>query len=359
MIRIDSASEILRAIHVDGPITRSALADRTGLNRSTVGTHVHELGQAGLVHEDGGRAGVVGRPSRVVSPIAEGAVVAACDVGVDQLTVAIIGLGGRILARTVVPHDRDAVRVEQVCQSISEYAQHLLVESGVSSAHVRGVGVALPGLVDRHEGYLRYAPNLHWFDVPFAAMLLNELQSGSFGGVPIALRNDADAGALAERTRGAARNVGSAVYLSGGVGIGAGIVLAGRRIVDAGGLSGEIGHMVVNPQGRVCDCGARGCWETEISADRLTSDAARVEMLEWLDLGLRNLVNLLNPDVVVLGDHLRQFSDDLARRRHHSDRLAAWDQVSIRPAMLGTDSTVIGAAEAAFDPFLTNPLEST
>lgn len=357
MIRIHNAGEIMRAIHVDGPITRSALVDLTGLNRSTVGTHVQELDRAGLVLEDDGRAGNVGRPSRVVSAVAVGAVVVACDVRVDHISMAIIGLGGEILARADVDHDRSDVSVARICQVIADRAHILLQECGVPAARVCGIGVALPGLVDRHVGTLRYAPNLDWFDVPFAATLASKLAGGLLAGKFIALRNDADAGALAERTRGAARNVASAVYLSGGVGIGAGIVLSGKRIVDAGGFSGEIGHMIVNPQGRVCDCGERGCWETEISADRLTSAAARVEVLEWLELGLRNLVNVLNPDVVVLGDHLRQFTDELADRQHRSYRLAAWDQVEFRPARLGADSTLIGAAEAAFDPFLSSPLE--
>lgn len=356
MIRIDNASEILRAVHVNGSMTRTALANLTGLNRSTVGTHLHELAAAGLITQSDGLAGQVGRPSQIAAPRAEGAVVWACDVRVDYMTFAIVGLGGQVLHRETHAHESHRSDPGNTCQRIVDRMQAALTEVGITHGQLKAVGVALPGLVDRHDGVLRYAPNLGWFDVPFAAMLQDGLRGVGLGEVPIAVRNDADAGALAERTRGAARGVTSAVYLSGGVGIGAGIVLGGRRILDAGGFSGEIGHMIVNPQGRVCDCGARGCWETEISERRLTSPAARVEVLEWLDLGLRNVVNLLNPDVVVLGDHLREFVDALRTRQRGSDRLAAWEQVAIVPAALGGESTMIGVAEAAFDPFLSEPL---
>ena len=356
MIRIDNASEILRAVHVRGPMTRIELANLTGLNRSTVGTHVHELAAAGLVTQSDGPAGQVGRPSQIAAPRPEGAVVWACDVRVDHMTFAIVGLGGQVLHRESHDHDPERSDPGDTCRRIVDRVRAALPETGIATERLKAVGVSLPGLVDRHDGVLRYAPNLGWFDVPFATMLQTDLDDAGLGSVPIAVRNDADAGALAERTRGAARGVTSAVYLSGGVGIGAGIVLGGRRMLDAGGFSGEIGHMIVNPQGRMCDCGARGCWETEISERRLTSQAARIEVLEWLDVGLRNVVNFLNPDVVVLGDHLREFVEALQARQRGSDRLAAWNQVTLVPAALGGESTMIGVAEAAFDPFLSEPL---
>jgi len=345
-------------LHIAGPTSRSDLAVQIGLNRSTIGSHVQDLAQAGFVTEDQGRSGSVGRPSRVVSPLSLGAVVLAFDLRVEELITAVIGLGGHILARRVTPHERGQLTMKTASERIAEQAQDLVNELRISPARVQGIGLAVPGLVDRHEGYLRYAPNLQWFDIPLITELRSALEPTPFVDMPIAMRNDADAGALAERTRGAARNVTSAIYLSGGVGIGAGVVLNGRRIADAGGFSGEVGHMIINPQGRVCDCGARGCWETEISIDRLISPAARVEVLEWLYVGLRNIVNVLNPDVVVLGDHLREFSDELNDRRLSGGRLAAMEQVEFRPSMLGRDSTLLGAAEAAFDPFLSNPLGS-
>jgi predicted NBD/HSP70 family sugar kinase len=357
--RIDNASEILRVLHISGPTSRSDLAMHIGLNRSTIGSHVQDLTEAGFVTEDQGRSGSVGRPSRVVSPLPMGAVVLAFDLRVEELITAVVGLGGHILTRRVTPHERTQLTVRAACALIAQQAHEVIQELGIAPARVQGIGLAVPGVVDRHEGYLRYAPNLQWVDTPLIADLRAALTSTPFRDVPIALRNDADAGALAERTRGAARQVTSAIYLSGDVGIGAGVVLNGRRMADAGGFSGEVGHMVINPQGRVCDCGARGCWETEISIDRLVSPAARVEVLEWLDLGMRNVVNVLNPDVVVLGDHLREFADELNDRRLTGGRLPAMEQVEFRPSMLGKDSTLLGAAEAAFDPFLSQPLGRT
>ena len=134
---------------------------------------------------------------------------------------------------------------------------------------VVGVGVAVPGMVRQPDGQVRFAPNLGWEDVPLGAELADAL------GLPVAVGNDADLGILAEHVRGAAAGVDDVVYLSGHAGIGAGVFTAGRPLVGHGGYAGEVGHIVVNPGGRTCRCGSRGCWETESGEERLFELAGR------------------------------------------------------------------------------------
>jgi predicted NBD/HSP70 family sugar kinase len=167
------------------------------------------------------------------------------------------------------------------------------------------------------------------------------------------------------------------VYISGEVGVGGGVILGGRPLAGVGGYGGEIGHMTVNPAGRVCRCGNRGCWETEIGEEavRLAAGAgagadladvlaaqdrtALCDIGRWLGIGVVNLVNIFNPQMIVFGGTTRGvFSlTEPAVRAALSRALAApRAQVRLSIAALGADSTVVGAAELAFGSLLDNPL---
>jgi len=168
------------------------------------------------------------------------------------------------------------------------------------------------------------------------------------------------------------------------VGVGGGIIIDGRPMAGAGGYGGEVGHMSVNPTGSICRCGAQGCWETEIGRDAivvksgLTGEQVEVDDViaaagagnkrareaideagEWLGVGLANLVNVFNPEVIVMGGHLRLLfplvSGTVFRRIHHA-LPATREQVRIEVPALGGDSTLLGAAELAFESLLTDPI---
>jgi predicted NBD/HSP70 family sugar kinase len=184
--------------------------------------------------------------------------------------------------------------------------------------------------------------------------------------------------------RGVGADCRNLIYLSGEVGIGGGIVIDGRAMAGAGGYGGEVGHMVVNPRGETCRCGAQGCWETEIGHDAIVraagfdgdTEVAEViasasggnqaaqhaidEAGEWLGIGLANLVNLFNPEVIVVGGHLRLLfplvSGTVYRRIHYA-LPAAREQARVDVPGLGGDSTLLGAAETAFEPLLSDPLD--
>ena len=173
------------------------------------------------------------------------------------------------------------------------------------------------------------------------------------------------------------------VYLAGDIGVGGGVFVDGRPLVGAGGYGGEVGHMRVNPDGHTCRCGARGCWETEIgyaALARAAGDAAsdglgglleRVEsgdevaleafarVADWLGIGLVNLVNMLNPQSIVLGGHLGAVyavAGERVQAQLASALPAARDQVRITSSELGGDATLIGASEVAFSTLLEDPV---
>lgn len=381
-VRRANLSAIVHELHAGGPLSRSKLVVRTGLTRSAIRGLIGELTAAGIAGEHrAAPLGTPGRPSPLVRLEPERAVVLALEIAVDSLAVALVGLGGTVLASIRVDRPRDHVSLDAIVADLVGLADRVLVPSRRRSA-VIGVGVAVAGIVRRTDGFVWMAPNLGWRDIP-----LGERLGASLGlQVPLEVANDADVGALAEVRRGAARGIDNVIYLSGEVGVGGGIIADGRPLAGVAGYGGEIGHLPVNPAGRACGCGSTGCWETEIGATALLRRAGRpidggraeVEAVlaaaidgdpvalaaleetgRWLGLGLAGLVNILNPGLVVFGGlfaHLYPFieqpvRDVLDQRALRPPR----DLVGLAPAALGGDAPLLGAAELAFEPLLADP----
>lgn len=376
-------SRLLRRLHTAGPATRSDLVALTGLNRSTVGDLVAQLAEVGLVREGAGLAGQVGRPSLLVEPVPESAVVVAVDLGVDRTQVALVGLGGVVLAAGEGRHSRSSLTPEAAARTVAKMTARMLDEAPRDSALV-GIGVAVPGIVDRFDGRVRLAPNLGWRDVPLGEVVQRALRDEVGVVTRVVISNDADLGALAEHARGAAVAHRNLIFLIGEVGIGGGIIIDGEPMGGAGGYGGEVGHVVVDPSGSTCRCGSQGCWETTIgrhsiiraagldpegddvvdviTAARdgdLRAQASLDEAGRWLGIGLANLVNVFNPQAIVLGGHLRLLYPHVAPMvdRHIGRAVpGAREQVQVLVAALDGDSSIVGAAESAFATLLGDPV---
>ena len=382
-VRRDNLSTMLRHVHVHPGTSRSAFVALTGLNRSTVGALVGELADRGLVHEGPGeRLGQPGRPSPAIRPVAESAAVLALETAVDSIAVAIVGLGGTIHEFVRVDRPRGRTSPEATIADLSALVRGLTTIDRYADRLV-GIGVSAMAIVRRSDGFILLAPNLGWTDVA-----LDRLLGEAIGlDLPITVGNEADLGAVAEHLRGAGQGYDDLIYLSSEVGVGGGVIVGGQPLAGTAGFGGEVGHMVVNPDGSMCACGSRGCWETEIGElallryagrggeqgrDRLdavfaAADAgepvalrAFAEVGRWLGLGLASLVNVFNPGLVVLGTQLarmdpythaamlREFDARALRMSH--------DLVRVVPGQLGIDAPLLGAAEAAFAPLLRDPV---
>jgi predicted NBD/HSP70 family sugar kinase len=362
-----------------GATSRADLTSLTGLNRSTVKALTADLVAAGLVVESApvGRGGA-GRPSITVEPASDRVYVLALDIGVEHLTAMRIGLGGVVLDRRNLhqsPRDytvgRTVTRVDRLTRALLEDAP----DDGVCV----GIGVGVCGVVSADDGVVRFAPNLGWVDVPLRRMLADRLGTS----LPFVLGNDGDLGATAEHLRGVASGLSDVVYVSGEVGIGGGIIIGGRPLRGTGGYAGEIGHMTVDPRGLPCRCGRRGCWETEISDRAVLSLTGAPEGMsfeevlaayaageKWpraglrrvgrsLGVGVANLVNIFNPELVVFGGAVRHVftaTEPLVREALHTALTAPLERVELAVAGLGDDSIAIGAAELSFGPLLADPL---
>ena len=373
--RRHNLSRVLTLLH-RGAQPRSQLTAQTGLNRSTIAALVTELTELGLAYEsEPDPTRQVGRPSPMVNADAR-TVAIAVNPEVDAITIGVVGLDGALLKR---------IRYEtEMSPTVAEFVRitSVVIESlrgeYESAGRVIGIGVAVPGLVRVDDGLVRWAPHLQWRDEPVSQLL------AAATGYPVWTANDASVGAFAEHIYGAARGIDDLIYLNGGAsGIGGGIISDGRPLTGRAGYAGEFGHVRV--ENGAAEKGTRdeGSLETEVNradllqavgltnADAETLDAALRESTDpavsalvrrqLLSLGtsLRNAVNVLNPEVIVLGGFLASIfltDPDFLIERVRSQALeASFEGVKILPAQLGADLLMIGAAELAFAALLDDP----
>ncbi|WP_182905897.1 ROK family transcriptional regulator [Microbispora sp. H13382] len=383
-IRRRNLGDLLRHVHLSGALSRSELADRMGLNRSTIMALTAELSAAGLVGEElPGDTGRAGRPSLVVRPERDQAHVLAFDVRVDRLVAARVGLGGEILDRREAVRPRAGADLEDVVGVLAGFGRELRRGARPGSVCV-GIGAAYCGMIRPSDGTVRYGPYIGWVDQAFGVEL------GARLGLPVLVGNEAHLGALAERDRGVGRGYDNLIYLHGDVGVGGGIIVGGKLLDGDGGYGCELGHMMVNPyNGRPCMCGSRGCLEAEVGEHALIDAAGRSEELsgregvravveaaargdaaaeealrrigDWLGIGVANLINLFNPGMVIFGGMLRDVypgSEAQVRRRVETNAMViSREQVRLCVSALGDDVTLVGAAELAFSRLLAGPLE--
>jgi predicted NBD/HSP70 family sugar kinase len=354
-----------------------------GLNRSTIADLIGELTTLGLVEEGpASAASGPGRPSPMVRTRPQGASVLAVEFSVDSVAVATVGLGGHVYQQLRVAKPRGGVSPQETVQEVAGLAASILAALPPDAVLV-GVGAGVAGVTRRSDGFVHLAPNLGWRNVPLGVMLATELGLSE----PVLVANEADLGALAEHRRGVGAGVPHLVYISGEAGIGAGIIHDGKPMLGAAGYAGEAGHMLMNPDGYRCRCGAIGCWETEAgeaalarragipatveglgildtvvvranAGDRKTIDAI-AEIGHWLGLGIGNLINVFNPQLVVLGGFYHPLFPFMEEAVDEGARLGALaapgDIAEITSSGLGSDAPLMGAAELALSGLMADP----
>ncbi|MGI5212062.1 ROK family transcriptional regulator [Plantactinospora sp. CA-290183] len=384
-IRRQNLGALLRYVHLRGATSRAELTTSLGLNRSTIGALTAELAAAGLVSERAPReTGRAGRPSLVVRPESARVYAYAYSIEVDRLRVARIGLGGVVLDRRQGERPPGLAAADTL-PLLAGFAKEMHQSVAEDSVYV-GSGVAVCGRLRRRDGAVQVRPDGDRVDRTLGEALGEVL----FPHRPVLVSNAADVSAVAEHARGAATGYDNVIYLHRDVGIDAGIIVGGRRLTGQGGHGGEVGHMVVRPGGRPCGCGSYGCWETEIGEYALlesagagedtgrdaalrvidaasrgdaNAQAAVRQIGDWLGFGVANLVNILNPGVVIFGGTLREvYLAAAARVRSRLNSMAlpaSREQVRLRTPQLGEDAALIGAAELAFEQLLADPLDAT
>ncbi len=365
-MRARNLEVVLGTVTRSGPLTRAAVAERTGLTKSTVSKLVGDLIDAGFLDEGSPtRAGERGRPG--VEVFLSGARLAALglEVNVDYLAVCLLDLAGEVRLAVRRSRDNRGSTPAPVFAELGLLASEALGEAARAGLTVVGAGLALPGLVG--DGVVLSAPNLGWRDVLVGDRLP----------VVASVDNEANLAALGELWFGAGER--DFLYVSGEIGIGAGVVVDGSLYRGAAGLAGELGHVVVAADGALCRCGGTGCLETFAGQEALLrasgasavpdlvklllSDDARaheacLDAGRALGLALTSAANLMDVDRIVLGGIFAPLYDWISGPAHQvlSDRLGRLRSVpTLTASRLDGDAATLGAAGRVIHGILADP----
>jgi predicted NBD/HSP70 family sugar kinase len=266
--RAHNASLVLRALYDLGPISRADIARLTGLTRTSVGELVSDLEREGLATEVGKGTSTGGKQPTLVALNASARTAIVLDLGEVTFSAALADLRGDLSTRRT--RELDGRDGDAALQLVHELIEEVRAEA---TSPILGIGVGTPGIVD-DDGTIRWAVNLDWQDLPLAAILQER------HGLPTVVANDSRAAALATYLFRGDDRPSNLIVVRVGRGIGAGLVLDGQPFRGDGAGAGEIGHVVVEPDGAACRCGSFGCLETVGSAAAITAAAAATSIDE-------------------------------------------------------------------------------
>lgn len=353
--------------------SRAALAEALQLTKSTVSALVKELIAEGwLLERDVVATGELGRRPTPLFIDPGRLVLLGAELGVDGVQVVATSLAGDVLARARSP--LDAVRDATLALArTAKLLQQVHARLDLASQQVIGIGVGLPGGVDEQRGHLHFAHNLGWRDLPAGLLLAEHLRATALQSVPLFVQNDADAAALGELEFGGEGASDPLIYLSLGLGVGAGIVVEDRLLTGAHGLAGEVGHMVLELDGPRCSCGRRGCAEAVIGframlpageadagvaeiqrrlhAKRAGTADAVASAGRYLGMLLGNLGAAYDPGRIVLGGAAVELGAPFLEAAFHAlESQAAAAGVApptVTLSRFGADAVAVGAAALA------------
>jgi glucokinase-like ROK family protein len=383
-----TVSECLRLF---SPLSRAELAKRTGLYRSTISSIISELIDRGFVRETEIQSDLrIGRPGMLLEFNPSGGSAIGIDLGVDYISIILVDYTAKIIWRQRAQIDLDSSQTEIVTQ-----AEKMIIEALDFSRQIgippMGIGVGLPGLVDTNLGKLIIAPNLHWKDLPIKTRWTEKFE------LPVFVENESNNGAMGEFFYGAAHGKQDFIYLGTGIGLGGGIMIDGKLFKGSKGFAGEIGHTLLYKDGIRCGCGDDSCWETYVGPryimqrirqilaagqpsiirdlvqgnlnlinmdivieaakkqDQIATDILN-EIGIHLGRGIANLINIFNPELIVMGGALSPASPwliPIIQKSIQSHALSPLlDNLSIVPSKLGQDSNVMGAVALVLDNVL-------
>ena len=368
---------ILNAIKTHGPIARADIAGLTGLSPATVTGLTNGLIEAGLIIEKEEGASRGGRPPIMLALDPSNVYVVGIKLAEEHAALALANLNADVVSRdTLLLTDRSP---ELISDLLADGVRTLLQKMQVAPERLIGVGVGLAGIIDSAEGICRVSPHNGWHDVPFARLLEDRL------GCLVYLDNNVNSLTLMELLYGAGQRARDFLVVTVGRGVGLGIVANGQVYRGARGGGGELGHLVIDPDGFLCNCGNQGCLETFVAEPWLIRRAqlkglnvdgpdALVAAAEagnpvalsvferagqLLGQTMANLVNLFNPELLIISGEGVSAGDFLftpmreAMQHHMFGQLA--DDVTLKIEPLSDDAWARGAASLVLNKFFSIP----
>lgn len=318
VVKKNNKALVLQLIMEKEPISRADIAQVSGLNKATVSSLVNELLAADLVYESGPGESSGGRRPVILHFNKIAGYSIGIDIGVNYVLCVLTDLKGNIvIERNQAVHKTPYAATIEI---VKEMIHSLIVEMPSSRYGIVGIGVGVPGIVNK-EGSVLLAPNLGWKNTQIKKDLEDLFH------VPVIIENEANAGAFGEQQFGIGQDYQNIIYISAGIGIGVGIILNKELYQGKNGFSGEMGHMIIDINGKPCNCGSKGCWEAYASEQALLEKAGEnrnslenliqlashedknaqnlfTEIGAYLGYGINNIINTFNPDQVIIGNRL-------------------------------------------------------
>lgn len=362
---------ILNKIRTSAPISRSQIAKETKLTPPTVSSNVKELIHQGLVKESELGESRGGRKPTMLLINHSAFNVIGVDVGPEQLKCGISDLSGKIIERTNIKH-KFPLTNEKFLESIKKCIYKLM--NNIAPSQVKkiiGIGVAMHGMVDVKAGESLFAPNLSLKNIPIKEELEKEFD------IEVKVENDARAMVLGEFMFGHHGDLDSMLVLNIGRGIGAGVMINGKLYHGAQDIAGEVGHMIVDLNGDLCECGNRGCFQTMATGDAIAKRAKKLlkdklptnvsgeqiyklakagdsdcvnilmETGKIIGIGLTNLIHILNPSKIILGGGVMKAESlifhpirETVKKHALTDKAK---QTIVEVTKHGDDATLLGA----------------
>ncbi|WEK53669.1 MAG: ROK family transcriptional regulator [Candidatus Cohnella colombiensis] len=370
--RINTAI-VLESILRGAPLSRAQISEQTGLNKATVSSLVQDLIDQSLVKEIGRGESSGGRKPVMLEFIATAGYAIGLDLGVNYIRGVVTNIRGEVVVERTssLRHIEPDFVINSLCDMIDDLISAAPAQGPYGFV---GIGIGVPGIVD-DSGSILFAPHLQWRDIPLCRMISERYS------IPVTIDNEANVGALGEQKYGAGHQISNLIYVSVGMGIGTGLILNRTLYKGTSGYSGEMGHLTVDAHGKPCNCGNRGCWEKYASEQSLLEDAEKLgfdsleslivaaeegnndvlalfaKIGEYLGVGITNIVNVFNPDAIVIGNRMSIARPwiEASLRQTVVQRALGFHlrKVQLLFAELGERSAMMGAAEMAISGFFT------
>ena len=394
IVRKLNTATVLETLRNLAPISRAELSTNIGLNRSTISSIIQQLMDLHFVQETTLQEDRIGRPAMPLELNPHAGFAIGLEINVDYITAIMVDFSGNSHRKLHQTTNAEMNQHEVLMTAIQLTSE--LCEFGRDRGYpLFGIGIGLPGLVDPYLGKLVYAQNIGWRNLDIGKIFFTQFN------VPILVENEANCCALGEFRYGTAKDISDFIYLSSSAGMGGGIMIKGELLRGNEGFAGEIGHIVINDEGNLCSCGRKGCWETYVAPQEVvkgvrqvlsmgadsqlnkimggdqssltfqqvidaaqTGDAIALKAIQdlgsHLATGILNLVQLFNPEQIILGGAFGESSTLLIPqiKTYMDEYFRVWPArtVSIAPSILGLDACSIGAATLVIDQVVRDPL---
>jgi glucokinase-like ROK family protein len=370
VVKKNNKALVLSLIIEKETISRADIAGVTGLNKTTVSSLVNELLEEDLIYESGPGVSSGGRRPVILHFNKKAGYAIGIDIGVNYILAVLTDLKGQIIVEKSQNLSRTSYSA--IMNNVQTMIQSLMDAMPESRYGIVGIGVGVPGIVNK-EGSVLLAPNLGWTNI----QLKDDLEK--MFNVPIIIENEANAGAVGEQQFGAGQDYENILYVSAGIGIGVGIILNNELYQGKSGFSGEMGHMIIELNGKHCNCGSRGCWEAyasenallEMAGESIDSLESLIELAQngeksaidlfekigqYLGFGINNIINTFNPDQVIIGNRLamvREWIEQPILTTIENHTLAFHQkETHLEFSKLGKYSTALGVSAFVVDNFI-------